>query len=783
MKRRWTELVALMLLGGSTLLFEITLTKIFEFTLWANYAYLIISTAMFGLGLSGIILTRWPGLLRLNESYFLLASSLGVALSMLISLWLVNALPVHLPEAPFGWKRELVNTGLLFIGLSLPFVGFGLIMSFLFEQRGERANEYYFADLIGAGFGCLLMIPLISLLEPQGLIFLAGGLALAGGTLFAFNLKGRSSLVRPLILLAFLASGLLILVVSPRIARQIPLQIHVDKRNYLDEIKKGTIERSGWSLLSKVDVARSPEAYMKRIWIGGGINWSSIAKFDGDFEKLRAERDPWFRRAAETLNHHALPHLSKIDHSVCVIGTSGGMDSLLALRSGARRVVGIEMDPVIARFVTRDYRAFSGGLFTDGRYSQMVVDEGRSYLRRSPERFDVIQQVNNFTPIAFQKGALNLSETYLLTVESFEDFYDRLTDEGILSISRFGTVRLLSLAVEMFRRKGVRPEDYAQHLFVGEGNSWEINTFMMKRSPFSREEIDRLFLFYQKNKLGKRILYAPYRTAELPDPTHNCYYQIATAADPRAYWKLGNYDLSPTTDDRPFFNSFKRLGLSDRLDKKTASQVPAELRWAEPGNFIGGRVPPGDLPPFIVLAESLLLASLFFGLPLFTKKELRASLIRGRRVLGYFACLGIGFIFIEITLIQRLVLFLGAPVYSIAAVLSGLLVAAGLGSLCSGRLKPEIKNIRRLMVLVAAVVLGLQGIWPLLSRLFLGTDFYGPAPDFPAGHRPGRFFHGHGAADRHSLSKRAQSADDPLGLGHERLLYRNRFGLERHPGR
>ena len=123
------------------------------------------------------------------------------------------------------------------------------------------------------------------------------------------------------------------------------------------------------------------------------------------------------------------------------------------------------------------------------------------------------------------------------------------------------------------------------------------------------------------------------------------------------------------------------------------------------------------------MAESLLLASLFFGLPLFTKKELRASLIKGRRLLGYFACLGIGFIFIEITLIQRLVLFLGAPVYSIAAVLSGLLVAAGLGSLFSGRIKPEIKNIRRLIALVAMVVLGLQWVWPQLSRLFLGTDF------------------------------------------------------------
>ncbi|NKB25162.1 MAG: hypothetical protein GKR87_12460 [Kiritimatiellae bacterium] len=107
------------------------------------------------------------------------------------------------------------------------------------------------------------------------------------------------------------------------------------------------------------------------------------------------------------------------------------------------------MDPQIARFVTETYRDYAGNLFQDEKgYSELVVDEGRSYLRRTDRTFDVIQQINNFTPIAFQNGALNLSETYLLTVESFQDFYDSLTPEGVFCITRWGVVRLLSTAVE-----------------------------------------------------------------------------------------------------------------------------------------------------------------------------------------------------------------------------------------------------------------------------------------------------------------------------------------------
>ncbi len=497
----------------------------------------------------------------------------------------------------------------------------------------------------------------------------------------------------------------------------VELRVNVGRADYMKDWKARRFIASGWSALSRVDIVPMTSELL-RVYIAGGANVSTIRRFDGDYDALRARRPKVLEDSARHVQHLALPHLSKTNHTVCMIGTSGGDDSYTALSLGARHVTGIEMDPTIARFVTETYRSFAGGLFTDPRHAVMVVDEGRSFLRRSSDRFDVIQQVNNFTPIAFQNGALNLSETYLLTVESFREFHDHLTDDGILAITRYGAVRLLANAVEMFRRMGVKPSEYSRHLFVGEGGRPVEYTFMMKRSPFTPEEVDRLFAFYAASG-ARKVLYAPYRTNDLPARVGNLYLQIATAEDPSPLYRMGCFDFRPTTDDRPFFNRMKVLGQQDR-HRERIPLLPAEIREVERPGRLDKRVPQGDIPPLIVLFEGILLAGVFFALPLASRPELRASLRGSRRVLGYFACLGLGFIFVEICLIQRLVLFLGSPVYSISAVLGSLLISAGLGALASGRLPPTQSTFSRLLPAAGAAIFLLHFTLPPLTHAFLG---------------------------------------------------------------
>jgi hypothetical protein len=555
---------------------------------------------------------------------------------------------------------------------------------------------------------------LIQYVAPQGLVLLSIILSIVSVPLFFVSSKFATNTVFVWLTcgmaIAALAGGAFLL---PTIGDSVPLTVHVGKRTYKQDLKNNLIESTSWSPLSRVDIAQMSEG-AKRVWIAGGVNESSIIKFDGDYEQLRKQRGTVLDAAITVINYQAFPHFFKKDHSVCMIGTSGGADSLYALSLGARHVVGVEMDPGVAAMVLETYHDYAGGLFTDGEYSELVIDEGRSYLRRTDRKFDVIQQVNNFTPIAFMNGALNLSETYLLTVESFQDFYDHLTDDGILSISRYGSFKLLTNAVEMFRRMGVPPEEYSKHFLVVEGPQWVIPTLMMKKSAFTQEEIFSFRDWYYS--LGKRrnILYAPYL-----DTADNFYSRVATSADPSEMYRLGSFDLSPATDNKPFFNHVKILGLKD-VERNSIPFLPEELKHIESYNVLKNRLPPGDIPVLAVLCIAFVLASIFFGLPMLSQRKLREALKSERKALAYFACLGMGFIFVEVCLIQRFVLFLGQPVYSISIVLCSLLLSAGVGSLLSQRIKPVRNNIITLLLLIALAVLGMHFSIPWLSANFIG---------------------------------------------------------------
>ena len=721
MKVRWNELAGIFLAACGTLLFEITTTKIFEFSLWSNYAFLVVSTAMFGLGFAGVVLTRWPRLLETPSARFLSTNGAASALTMLTGFLVMNNVPIHLPDAPNGWPSEMLCVAIVFTALAVPFFFFGLLISYLFERRGEHANVYYFADLVGAGLGSFLLVPLISTIAPQGLVLLSVVLGLAAALLFALDFEAGRGRAVPLAAAGLAGLAAIAWFGAPLMAPNVPLNVHVSKRKFKDDLSKKRILATGWSPLSRVDIAVFDNT-MKRVWIAGGVNESAIKKFDGNFAALRDKRDKSLAGAALALDYIVLPHLSKIDHTVAVIGTSGGSDSLRVLQTGARKVTGIEMDTTIANFVTKTFKNYAGGLFTDNDYSELVIDEGRSYLRRSGRKFDVIQQVNNYTPIAFANGALNLSENYLLTVESFKDFWDHLSDDGILCINRHGSIRLLSTAVEMLRQLGMKPEEYAKHLVVARGPADHISTLMLKKSPFTREEIDRIFAFYQVTNNIRFIYYAPYRTAELASPEGNLYNLIATAPDPAPYLEIGPYNFAAPTDVKPFFNHFKTIGMKDN-DREKMPLLPAEILTVDPPNKVGHRIPKGDLPPLVVLLEAALMASVFFGVPLLSRPDLRASLRGHSKALGYFACLGVGFIFVEICLIQRLVLFLGAPVYSISIVFGCLLIAAGIGSFASGKIALGKRNMRALLWSVAATILASHFLMPALTNAFLGSSF------------------------------------------------------------
>jgi hypothetical protein len=406
-----------------------------------------------------------------------------------------------------------------------------------------------------------------------------------------------------------------------------------------------------------------------------------------------------------------------------VIGPGGGRDVISALIFGARRVEGVEINPLIVRDVMLgQFREYSGNLYGDPRVS-VHVEDGRSYVRRTPERFDVIQASLVDTWAATAAGAYTLTENSLYTVEAFGDYLDHLTPDGVLTITRWMNdgLRLVSLAQEACARRGLDPK---RHLAIVRHDN--VATFMLKRSPFTATDVQRLQRV--SGELGFTLLYAPGAPApsgsapekELASGASAADYRdLITGPDPAAFIAAYPLDISATTDDRPFF--FHATRLRDQFD----------LSYWRTGLFSHGL---SALLMLFGISASLVLLFIVGPLALGGERPGRGW----ARWLGYFGALGAGFMLIEVALLQHFVLLLGHPVYSLTVTLFSLLLGTGLGSLLSRRVAPERVGrftcfaLATVALLAAAAAFGLPRIvdfaipWPLAARILVAATVLVP---------------------------------------------------------
>jgi spermidine synthase len=361
------------------------------------------------------------------------------------------------------------------------------------------------------------------------------------------------------------------------------------------------------------------------------------------------------------------------------------VDVVAALRA-RNRVVGVEINPIIVRDVMQGrFREKTGSLYLRPDV-RIAVDEGRSYVRRSRARYDVIQATMVDTWAATASGAFALTENYLYTVEAFQDYLEHLSRDGILSVTRWcippdmECIRVVPLAREALRRLGIPNAN--RHVFV----AWKatMGTVLVRRSPFPQTEVDALQREVQAR--GMQTLYYP------EQPRQDTMAMLVRAPDPTPVYDAFPSDISPVTDDRPFFFYGVKPGefLSAALD----------FDWLMLNSFAVA-----VLVALFAIVLALVLA--FIVVPLFVhrREALRVRPLSKLRDLSFFVCLGVGFIVVEVILLQRFGLFLGHPSYSLVVVLFSLLLAGGVGSALSDRI-PEPR--RRLgLGIVAGVVAAL----------------------------------------------------------------------------
>jgi hypothetical protein len=357
-------------------------------------------------------------------------------------------------------------------------------------------------------------------------------------------------------------------------------------------------------------------------------------------------------------------------------------------------------------------RDFWGGLFEQPEV-RLVTDEGRSFVRRSRDQYDAILSVHTISNAAIASGALALAENYVLTREAFMDYLDRLTPDGVLYIVRpeAQMARLVATGRESLAARGV--VDPAGHFYLyhhplsaprGQGIAPNRSSFragfLMKKSPFTPEEVHRIQAY-----LGGRVelLYSP-----LEPRAGSLYHALLTAPDPRTVYAAQAAQLAPTTDDRPFFNQHMRWS---RITLTTVWDVFTQARL---GRLALEDRPVAEVTVLVLLVQATLIAAVCIVLPLvrFARAGVRAP-HRGCFLL-YFAGLGMGFILIEMALLQRFTLFLGQPVYTFAVVLAGLLVCTGVGASLAGRLRSPQQHLRWILPLLLATVVGTAFLTPLV---------------------------------------------------------------------
>ncbi|MCX6340542.1 MAG: hypothetical protein NTX71_11600 [Candidatus Aureabacteria bacterium] len=649
MKRSTPGVVmAIGLVSGGSLLLELTFVRIFSVLFFSHYAFLIISTALFGLGLAGVVLQLRGIPLPSEARPAMRKAAVLFSCTAILATLVAHIFPLKVSAALSGQITQLIYLIVFYIILGAPFYFVGVVVSIGMSVWSDEADKLYFGDLLGAGIGCLALFLALPLLRPMGTSFAVAAMGfLAALVLCEGSARGRRAALAAALLLSILGSWYAGAVV--------PLIPRDHKRAFKTDYTRGRIRWTRWGVLSRVDVALySPKLAV--LWIDGGTNESPLIRFSGDYAR-DFDREAWGKRRSSFVYQIRKPG------PVAIIGPAGSHEVIAAVGFGAPEVTGIEMDPLVVQVATKAYADFIGRPY-DLPNVRMVGAEGRSYLEQTPRTFDIIQQVNNFTPVALASGALNVSETYLVTVEAFQLYLNRLSPEGIIDIRRHGDIRLASVAMEAFRRQGVR--EPWKHIVILDDET------LIKKSPWSTPELDRIRELAEK--LKREIRFIPDRLSD----RDSWYDGFLRSANPREWYYRDVANLAPSTDDWPFFNHYVQWGRSKD------PTLPKTLAWYNRYKFFK-RIPHGDFVMLSILAEAAVLSFVFLFLPLWRsrRQELsRAALLP----ITYFACLGMGFIFVEICLMQRLTLLLGHPSLSLAVVLCSLLIFAGLGSLCSGRM-------------------------------------------------------------------------------------------------
>lgn len=650
----------------STLAYEVLLTRIFSVSLWYHFAFMIISIAMLGFAASGVLLALNP---RLKELSLVPAFALSLAVSIDLSYLLANLIPFD--PARLSWEgTQILNLGCYYLVLAVPFFWAGLIVAAAFSSASQKAGLLYGADLVGAGCGSLGVLLLLGFTAPERAVFL-----LAAATALAPLAFGRTGLRAFSFLL--IAANMVLFFQQPRFTA---LRVSPYKGLPAALLHPGAQPlNTRFSAFAVIDTFKSPGL---RFAPGLSLRYQEplpeqigLAVDKGEINAVTSAADPGGLAFLDYLPS-ALPYKLRKPGRVLVLDPKGGLQVLVARRNGAATIDRVETNPALVEVIRNDYRAFSGDLYGDRTWTAL----GRSWLVKRKDRFDLIDLSLLGTEPG---GAFGIAEDYRFTVEGFKEYLGHLEDDGLLSLNLYiippprTELRLLATAAAALEELGVK--DAARH--VAALRSWGSVCILVKRTPLTGGEIEAVRRFARDRWFD--LVHLPGMSAQESNVhirmSGNDYFaafrDVLDRRERDGFTASYIFDIRPVRDDAPFFHYYLRLG-------KTGETYQAMGRkWT----FF---LEQGYLLPAVFL-QALATSLVLLLLPALARKSRKSLREKGAaRLFPYFALLGVGYMFVEIPLVQGAILPLENPSHAVAAILASILVSSGIGSLLSYRLAP-----------------------------------------------------------------------------------------------
>lgn len=701
--------IGLLLVSLSTLMLEFTLIRVLSVSLWYHFAFMIISIALLGFGISGVTIVVSDKLNKAEINKFLLFTSIAFSLSIIISFIIINKIPFD-PFSLFIDTSQFLYLPIYYLTITLPFFLAGLIIGQIFTRFKTEINKLYFYDLVGAGLSCFVFIIMLPAYGGSGGIITASLIAASATVIFSLE-NTKYSFTFSIAGLVLIGLNILFLT-NPD--SYLPIRIS-DNKIYGNILKENPELRilTKWNSFSRVDVIRDDDPPIDNYpvytaIIDAGNSTTNIPQVPANTDSLPPPLDA----------SNLAMILKRDTANVFIVGSGGGGEILSALSHYAKTVTAVEINGILNDLIKKDFAGHWTTGLAKNKKVNIITDDARSYLRGKRLKFDVIISAHTISSSASASGAMSLVENYILTKEAIKDYLQHLKVDGILYITRPEPQipRLITTIKIVFEEMAKMDSKNSFFIFKRPPSEFEkdmsyLTGIVYKKDGFS--EFDIQMLKTQAALMNLEIVYDPVSKQD------GIFKELIESDNIYETAKNISANLLPATDDNPYFEhmtDFSDLSLSNI--KESFSQTDRAIISLTQN-------PAAESTLVVILLQAIIISFALIFLPIYLKFRKNEALknVKKWKYILYFSALGLGYIMIEICLIQKFTLFLGQPVYTMLTVISTMLIFSGIGSMFSDKILKLIKNkVTKIYILIASLTLLIAFLNPLLFETFVRSS-------------------------------------------------------------